>query len=137
MISELSTPATEARSFSLFAFTGALAIVLAPISGGFLVDPASRFKLLDVRLFRTYPYLLPPLVSGVFGGVLCLLCAIFVVETKPWDDGRGEQPEPVSRREIFRSPRVVTAFAANLLAYSLGTGHVTGKLFAILLDWSC
>jgi hypothetical protein len=105
--------------------------VLAPISGGFLVDPASRLKLFDIALFRAYPYLLPSLVSGVFGGILCLLCAIFVVETKPWDNSRGEQPEPLSRREIFRSPGVVVGFAANLLAYSLGTGNVTGKLFAI------
>lgn len=134
MITELSTPETQARSFSLFAFTGALAIVLAPIAGGYLVNPADKFGFLDISLFRTYPYLLPPLVSGIFGGIICLLCSAFIQETRPWGkDDTDAEPETVTHHGIMASPGVKGAFLANLLVYTLSTSNVTRKSVVALV----
>jgi hypothetical protein len=101
MITENSTPRTQARAFSFFAFSGNVGIFLGPligescswsigdhvltISGGALSDPASQIGGIFKRIgfFSDYPYALPTFVAGTFGASAALLCGLFLKEVCP------------------------------------------------------
>jgi MFS family permease len=85
MISEISTPKTQARAFSLFAFSGNVSIFLAPLMGGILSKPADNFKLLKhVQLFINYPYLLPCIVTGSLALMAAIANLVFLKEAS-WE----------------------------------------------------
>lgn len=83
MISEHSTPRTQARSFSFFAFAGNVGITVGPLLGGVLADPAQQYPRVfgGVRFFEAYPYALPSFAVGVVGLTAVLTSAFFVEET--------------------------------------------------------
>lgn len=81
MISEISTPKTQARAFSLFAFSGNISILLAPLMGGILAKPADSFApFRHVKLFVAYPYLLPCMVTGSLALTAAIINLIFLKE---------------------------------------------------------
>ncbi|KAK4190583.1 protein zinc induced facilitator-LIKE 1 [Podospora australis] len=83
MISEHSTPKTQARAFSWFAFTGNLGILFGPLIGGALAQPATQYPSLfkGVKFFERYPYALPSLAVGLIGLSAVAVTTIFVEET--------------------------------------------------------
>ena len=85
MIAEHSTPRTQARSFSWFAFSGTLGIFVGPLIGGALADPAGQYPgaFGSVRFFQEYPYALSSIVVGCIGLTAVLTSALFVEETLP------------------------------------------------------
>ncbi|KAK6356094.1 hypothetical protein TWF718_000469 [Orbilia javanica] len=85
MISEHSTVKTQARAFSLFAFTGNLGILFGPLIGGMLAEPASQYPGLfrGVPFFERYPYALSSFAVGALGLVITIVCAFNVEETLP------------------------------------------------------
>lgn len=84
MISEISTPKTQARAFSLFAFSGNLSIFLAPLMGGLFAKPAEHFALFHkVKLFVIYPYLLPCIVTGSLALIAATINLVFLKEVRP------------------------------------------------------
>ncbi|KAL1837254.1 hypothetical protein VTJ49DRAFT_4078 [Mycothermus thermophilus] len=136
MIAELSTPKTQARAFSWFSFAGNIGIMLGPLVGGALADPARQYPDLfgRYRFFHDYPYALPSFVVGALTLTSVAAVAIFVQETlmRPKkgvnDDCDGEEPTAVAQpgqtsiRTLLRSPGVVLALFlygyVMLLAYS-------------------
>lgn len=83
MISEISTSKTQARSFSLFAFAGNLAIFLAPLMGGILAKPAQNYNAFKhIQLFVTFPYLLPCMVTGALALTAAVVNLIFLKEVR-------------------------------------------------------
>lgn len=82
MLSENSTPKTQARAFSLFAFAGNLGLFLGPILGGTLADPAKQYPRLfgEVKFFKAFPFALPTFVTGSLGFIATIVCAIFIKE---------------------------------------------------------
>ncbi|KAK7755117.1 hypothetical protein SLS62_002932 [Diatrype stigma] len=86
MVGEHSTPRTQARSFSWFAFAGNLGIFLGPLIGGALADPAGQYPnsvFGGVRFFEEFPYALPSIVVGCIGLTAVATSALFVEETLP------------------------------------------------------
>ncbi|CAK7274045.1 hypothetical protein SEPCBS119000_005969 [Sporothrix epigloea] len=85
MLAEQSTPATQARVFSWFAFSGNLGIFLGPLLGGALAAPLGRrFPGEDehgLSFFARYPYALPAFVVAGLGLVAAILTSLFVEET--------------------------------------------------------
>jgi MFS family permease len=81
MISENSTPKTQARAFSIFAFFGNLGIFLGPLIGG-LAKPAEQYKSIfgEVKFLHDYPYALPTLISGAFVLTAAMISMFFVIE---------------------------------------------------------
>jgi predicted MFS family arabinose efflux permease len=80
MIAENSTPKTQARAFSIFAFFGNIGIFLGVLVGG-LADPANQYPRLfgNINFFHSFPYAFPTLISGVLV-LSALLVTIFFVE---------------------------------------------------------
>jgi hypothetical protein len=99
MISENSSPRTQARAFSFFASSGNLGIFLGPfigkshprklivgyscpIAGGALSNPAHQFPSVfgNLHFFIAYPYALPTIVTGTIGASAAILNGIFLKE---------------------------------------------------------
>ncbi|KAL8294411.1 hypothetical protein RB597_007901 [Gaeumannomyces tritici] len=88
MLADVSTPATQARVFSWFAFSGNLGIFVGSLMGGALVDPAHQYGGVFARsaFLRDYPYALPSFAVGALSAVACVTTALFVKETLPSSD---------------------------------------------------
>ncbi|KAF8847206.1 MFS general substrate transporter [Acephala macrosclerotiorum] len=111
MLSENSTPKTQARAFSLFAFAGNVGIFAGPLIGGGLADPAEQiggfFK--KIAFFHEYPYSLSTFCTGIIGASAAIACALFIKETldkKPKGDGTAPAPTPMTTMELLRAPGV-------------------------------
>jgi|SRR6266536_3212465 len=110
MITENSTPRTQARAFSFFAFSGNVGIFLGPLIGmysphllshkprslliterldigGGLASPAEQYPSIfgGVKFFEEYPYALPTFITGTIGGAAAVCCALFVKEVSTGD----------------------------------------------------
>ncbi|KAK8066838.1 permease of the major facilitator superfamily [Apiospora hydei] len=115
MISEHSTPRTQARSFSFFAFAGNVGITVGPLLGGVLADPAQQYPSVfgGVRFFEAYPYALPSFAVGVVGLTAVLTSAFFVEETlvkkskaTVQEEGQRQLAKEKSTWELLKTPGV-------------------------------
>lgn len=136
MVAEHSTPNTQARAFSWFAFSGNLGIFLGPLLGGALADPVRQYPGVfgAVHFFEKYPYALSSLVVASVGATAAVSSACFVEETlkkEPVTVGHdGEeaasdvptQSSDLSTWELLKSPGV----GMVLYAY----GHIMVLAFA-------
>ncbi len=84
MITENSTPKTQARAFSFFAFAGNLGIFVGPLIGGGLSNPAEQYPRIfgRVKLFKDFPYALPTFATGAVGMSAAIIMALFVKEVR-------------------------------------------------------
>jgi len=83
MLAEHSTPRTQARVFSWFAFSGNIGIFLGPLLGGALADPAGQYRGWFARIpfFADYLYALPNVVVACLGVTAAIAVALFGEET--------------------------------------------------------
>ncbi|KAJ6142688.1 hypothetical protein N7471_002141 [Penicillium samsonianum] len=83
MVAEHSTPSTQARAFSWFAFSGNLGLFLGPVLGGALADPVRLYPgVFEASgFFEKYPYALSSLVVGLIGATAAVSNACFIEET--------------------------------------------------------
>jgi hypothetical protein len=79
MISENSTPKTQAQAFSYFSFFRNLGIFGGTIIGG-LAKPAEQFESVfgGIWFFERFPYALPTLIAGLVS-LAALFFSIFLV----------------------------------------------------------
>ncbi|ETI27017.1 hypothetical protein G647_10116 [Cladophialophora carrionii CBS 160.54] len=116
MITENSTPQTQARAFSFFAFTGNLGIFLGPAIGGALAKPATVYPSVfgKIKFFWDYPYALPTFVTGAIGAIATITSAFGLKEASLSRSGNATgsgPPKKMSMLELLRSPNVtITLF---------------------------
>ena len=132
MIGEHSTPETQARAFSWFAFAGNLGIFLGPIIGGALADPVNQYPnaFKGIEFFEKYPYSLPGFVTGAISATSALTTIFFLKETlekAKTSENETVEPSaasayPLSTWELIKAPGV----AIVLWVY----GHVMFLAFA-------
>ncbi|KAJ5951351.1 uncharacterized protein N7479_009764 [Penicillium vulpinum] len=136
MIAEHSTPSTQARAFSWFAFSGNLGIFVGPLLGGALANPVQQYPGIfgGIGFFEKYPYALSSLVVALVGATAAVSSALFVEETLKKEpvvvDHDGEevaydapaQNGDLSTWQLLRSPGV----GMVLYAY----GHIMILAFA-------
>ncbi|RDW77631.1 putative peptide transporter [Coleophoma cylindrospora] len=109
MISENSTPKTQARAFSFFAFTSNIGIFLGPMIGGVLSNPVDQYPSAfgKVQFFKDYPYALPTFATGAIGLSASIISAIFINETLDRKTaGRSSDTVPLTTWEVLKSPGV-------------------------------
>lgn len=129
MISEHSTPKTQARAFSFFSFAGNLGIVIGPLIGGALSNPTKYYPGVfgDVQFFKDYPYALSCFVAGVVGITAAVTSALFIKETlqvKNSADETGQQEPPeMTTIELIRSPGVSMALTSYALVMLLALSY--------------
>jgi MFS family permease len=117
MVAEHSTPKTQARAFSWFAFSGNVGLFLGPLMGGALAAPATQYPgaFGGIRFFEDYPYALSTLVVGSLGVTAAITSAFFVQETLKKDPAATEcngeglasgRRDTLSTRQLLGSPGV-------------------------------
>ncbi|KAI0535154.1 major facilitator superfamily transporter [Xylaria digitata] len=130
MISELSTRQTQATAFSWFAVAGNFGILVGPLVGGALADPAHQYPAVfkGIRFFETFPYALSSFVVAVIGLTAVVTSALFIEETLHRDGKSNDEMagtpriHPSSTWELLRAPGV------GIVLYNYG--HVMLLAFA-------
>ncbi|KAF2967703.1 hypothetical protein GQX73_g5884 [Xylaria multiplex] len=130
MISELSTRQTQARAFSWFAVAGNIGILIGPLVGGALADPAHQYPAVfkGIPFFETFPYALSSFVVAIVGLTAVITSALFIEETLHRDGNSDDemastpQIHPSSTRGLLRAPGV------GIVLYNYG--HVMLLAFA-------
>ncbi|RAL67646.1 hypothetical protein DID88_008395 [Monilinia fructigena] len=83
MISENSTKKTQARAFSYFSVAGNMGILIGPLIGGALSEPAKQYPSIfgGVKFFEEFPFALPTICTGIFSLSSALVATILIKET--------------------------------------------------------
>ncbi|KAI1751393.1 major facilitator superfamily domain-containing protein [Xylaria castorea] len=84
MISEtIQEKKFQSRAFLILPMTFNIGVIVGPILGGLLSDPAASFPgaFGNVEFFRKFPYATPNIISAVFLGTAFLLCWFMLEET--------------------------------------------------------
>ncbi|KAL2161626.1 hypothetical protein VTH06DRAFT_8188 [Thermothelomyces fergusii] len=140
MISEHSTPKTQARAFAWFAFAGNLGILFGPLIGGLLADLAGQYPSLfgGIRFLHDYPYALASFAVSAIGFSAVAVAVLFIEETLPKSLAAGgrrtaaaaaaaegsaaSKPDGPSIWDLLRSPGVpivlLTYWVLAVLAHS-------------------
>ncbi|KAF0321894.1 putative membrane protein [Colletotrichum asianum] len=87
----------QARAFILLPMTFNIGVIIGPILGGILSDPAGSYPGLfgDVEFFKKYPYATPNLLSAVF--LSCAALSVWLCLDETLDALREEGPDPGRR----------------------------------------
>ncbi|KAJ5482372.1 hypothetical protein N7475_001184 [Penicillium sp. IBT 31633x] len=138
MIAEHSTPNTQARAFSWFAFSGNLGIFLGPLLGGALADPVGQYPGIfgKVHFFTIYPYALSSLVVALIAATASVSSALFVEETlkkEPVMTGcEGEEaavaPDAPARNADMSTGQLLKSPGVGMVLYTYG--HIMVLAFA-------
>ncbi|KAL2065802.1 hypothetical protein VTL71DRAFT_3472 [Oculimacula yallundae] len=129
MISEISTPRTQARAFSFFAFSGNMGMFLGPLIGGALQDPAEQYGRIfkRVRFFNQYPYALPTFATGMLALLAALVCGLLLKETLKRKANTNEDGSPMEAEltsfEILKKPGVASVVYIYIHTLLLGLGY--------------
>ncbi|KAF3386438.1 putative peptide/nitrate transporter [Penicillium rolfsii] len=136
MVAEHSTPKTQARAFSWFAFTGNLGLFIGPLLGGALADPATQYPDVfgGVKFFEEYPYALSSLVVASIGATAAVTSACFIQETlkkepaAPESNGGEMASDAPSRRETLSTRQLLKSPGVGVVLYVYG--HIMMLAFA-------
>ncbi|GAW17156.1 hypothetical protein ANO14919_066060 [Xylariales sp. No.14919] len=73
----------QSRAFLVLPMTFNIGVIVGPILGGVLSDPANSYPDLvgNVEFFKKFPYATPNIVSALFLGTALLLCWLMLEET--------------------------------------------------------
>ncbi|KAI1425634.1 major facilitator superfamily domain-containing protein [Xylaria sp. FL1777] len=73
----------QSRAFLILPMTFNIGVIVGPILGGVLSDPANSYPSVfgNVEFFRKFPYATPNIVSAIFLGTALLLCWLMLEET--------------------------------------------------------
>ncbi|RAO69573.1 uncharacterized protein BHQ10_005585 [Talaromyces amestolkiae] len=131
-ISENSTPKTQARAFSYFAFSNNLGIVLASFMGGVLSRPADKYPSVfgGVQFFKDNPYALATFTTGAIGGIACIVSALFIKETlrkTPQGDANGSAPKTMTTTDIMKAPGVSQVLFVYAFTMLLALAYTASK----------
>ena len=83
ILAEISSDENRTQLFSLIMIMNGVARLIGPTVGGLLYNPAEKYpgSAVDVKLFRTLPYLLPCLVSASLSVINLIASVLFLKET--------------------------------------------------------
>ncbi|OTB00181.1 hypothetical protein M426DRAFT_66382 [Hypoxylon sp. CI-4A] len=134
MISEHSTPRTQARAFSWFAFTGNVGIFLGPLIGGALASPAQQYPWAfgGIPFFEQYPYALSSFVIGGISATAVVTSALFITETlretkTDGEAGASPKPAPVSALDLLKRRDVA------IVLYNYGHAMLLGFAYTAIV----
>lgn len=129
MITENSTPKTQARAFSFFAFASNLGIFAGPLIGGALAKPAEEYPRVfgQIQFLKDFPYALPTIITGVFSASAAIICTLFVKETLKGEKEGEEAAAPMSTWEILKAPGVGIVLMLYGTIMLLALGFTAGK----------
>ncbi|RMZ68342.1 major facilitator superfamily transporter [Pyrenophora seminiperda CCB06] len=129
MISEISTPKTQARAFAYFSFAGNMGIMLGPTIGGVFAAPAKEYPKVfgGIDFFKHYPYALATFVGGFAAIITSILCAVYIKETLPSANCAIDPQLPTKRQsphlsawKLLQDRGILIVIFVHNYAYFLG-----------------
>ncbi|CZT01904.1 related to tetracycline resistance protein (probable transport protein) [Rhynchosporium graminicola] len=129
MISENSTPRTQARAFSFFAFSGNMGIFLGPLIGGLLQNPVEQYggAFKRFQFFNDYPYALPTFATASIALIAAAICGLLLKETLKRKPTTNEDGSPVgvemTTLELAKKPGVAYVIFLYTHTMLLGLGY--------------
>ncbi|RYP09673.1 hypothetical protein DL765_008373 [Monosporascus sp. GIB2] len=113
----------QARAFVLLPMCFNIGVIIGPVLGGLLSDPAGSYPGMfgNVDFLRKFPYAMPNVISAIF------LCFSFIAVWMLLEETRLRHPA----RMIFTFNVVMTFVAHFFLAFGLGTFN---SLWAVFLS---
>ncbi|KAG0038253.1 hypothetical protein BGZ82_000697 [Podila clonocystis] len=98
MLGEIADPSNQSQAFSIFGFAWGIGMIVGPVLGGYLANPAKNFPETfgNWQFFIDYPYFLPCLVAAS-GGVVGFIVGYFFLE-----ETRGKKKYNVVDGDIQR-----------------------------------
>jgi hypothetical protein len=107
----------ESKAFAWFGLGSGIGAIIGPSLGGWLAQPASKYALLDVALFRTFPFLLPCMIGALVAAGSFVAAFFFLKETV--HEVRLERSRSIasmrSRAAPRKAPTSTSADAKSLL----------------------
>ncbi|KAG0084963.1 hypothetical protein BGZ92_009417 [Podila epicladia] len=96
MLGEIADPSNQSQAFSIFGFAWGIGMIVGPVLGGYLANPAKNFPETfgDWQFFIDYPYFLPCLVAAS-GGVIGFIVGYFFLE-----ETRGKKKHNIADGDI-------------------------------------
>ncbi|KDQ08828.1 hypothetical protein BOTBODRAFT_118022 [Botryobasidium botryosum FD-172 SS1] len=83
-LGEISDSTNVAHTFPIYGFAWPTGVILGPLFGGTLSNPATKFpNLLDFKLFRDFPFFLPCLATAAVGILSAIVGYFFFEESLP------------------------------------------------------
>jgi MFS family permease len=100
MLGEMTDSSNRGRAFMFWEVSFGIGTVLGPVLGGVLVNPVEHYHV-DIELFKSYPYLLPCIVSAILSTISAILAMLYLEESemikKRWELAKSKtQPELTS-----------------------------------------
>lgn len=132
MITDISTPHTEARAFSYFSSSGNMGIPLGSVLGGALAKPARQFPSVfgGLRFFVNYPYALATFVVGGFGFFAAMNTLFFIKETRDFNKDKAARVGQVSSTwDIMTRPDV--GFVLLLFSNTMLLAFASSAIFTV------
>jgi len=84
ILGEITDTSNRAKVYSIQSSMVNISPLLGPVVGGALARPVDRYKFFaGWALFAKFPYLLPSLVTALFGYVAFICNALFLKEVSP------------------------------------------------------
>lgn len=140
MVAEHSTPKTQARAFSWFAFSGNIGLFLGPLIGGALADPAAQYPgaFGGVRFFEEYPYALSSIVVGCVGVTAVVTSALFVEETlhkthKTSNDAADDNEANAPPKPAPSTLALVKAPGVGIVLFNYGHAMLLGIAYTAIV----
>ena len=109
MISENTTKTTQAKGFGWYMFARNTGILIGPILGGLLSNPATQYTSVfgNSDFLREYPYVLPGFAVGALGVVMTLAGFFGLNETlQEQSESSPEVARSMTMWEILKAPGV-------------------------------
>ncbi|KAG0252665.1 hypothetical protein DFQ27_007922 [Actinomortierella ambigua] len=106
MLGEIADESNQGQAFSLFGFAWGIGMIVGPILGSRLSNPAQNFPAIfgNWQFFIDYPYFLPCLVASLGSFLGFLVGLFFLKETKTWpEQEERERLEALEKEKERRS----------------------------------
>ncbi|KAF9967214.1 hypothetical protein BGZ70_010368 [Mortierella alpina] len=102
MLGEIADSSNQSQAFGLFGFAWGIGMIVGPVLGGYLANPAKTFPdtFGDWEFFIEYPYFLPCFVAAMGSVVGFIVGYFFLEETK---GKRATQDNPTYLEESYNA----------------------------------
>ncbi|KAF9899799.1 hypothetical protein BX616_002840, partial [Lobosporangium transversale] len=81
MLGEIADKSNQSQAFGVFGFAWGIGMIVGPVLGGYLADPAKNFPEIfgELQFFIEYPYFLPCFVAAI-GSLIGFIIGYFFLE---------------------------------------------------------
>lgn len=138
LVSELCSAKHEATGMGITSGCFSLGMVIGPMVGGLLANPAAQFPGIfgEIQLLVRFPYLLPNIVTALMAAAGGVMVFIYLPETIDRDSLRDTTAEETSVVSLVKTPGMATTMAQCLTRRVIDIPlFISAGVFATMLTY--